>query len=142
MVVVLSFIHRTKRKFINSNSTNIYSSTWFTLQYSFHGGFNRFVMSYTVTLKGGSPWGFRFQGGCDFHEPIKVAKVSLQQFLLLVKTSETKYNYPILVNIVNNKLNPRNLTTSFYLIKSIYNAGFYLWNIFKPKRCFCGIFIY
>jgi hypothetical protein len=54
-------------------------------------------MSYTVTLKGGSPWGFRFQGGYDFHEPIKVAKVSLQQFSLLVKTSETKYNYPMLV---------------------------------------------
>ncbi|CAC5369196.1 unnamed protein product [Mytilus coruscus] len=33
-------------------------------------------MSYTVTLKGGSPWGFRFQGGCDFNEPIKIAKIN------------------------------------------------------------------
>ncbi|XP_076073821.1 uncharacterized protein LOC143045293 isoform X21 [Mytilus galloprovincialis] len=31
---------------------------------------------YTVTLKGGSPWGFRFQGGCDFNEPIKIAKIN------------------------------------------------------------------
>lgn len=35
-------------------------------------------MAYTVTLKGGSPWGFRFQGGSDFNEPIKVAKVRFQ----------------------------------------------------------------
>ncbi|XP_052069186.1 sorbin and SH3 domain-containing protein 1-like isoform X6 [Mytilus californianus] len=33
-------------------------------------------MSYTVTLMGGSPLGFRFQGGCDFNEPIKIAKIN------------------------------------------------------------------
>ena len=34
------------------------------------------VMAYTVVLLGGTPWGFRLQGGTDFNEPITIAKVS------------------------------------------------------------------
>ena len=30
---------------------------------------------FTVTLTGGTPWGFRLQGGEEFDEPIRIAKV-------------------------------------------------------------------
>ena len=34
---------------------------------------------FTVTLEGGAPWGFRLQGGEEFEEPIRIAKVSIIQ---------------------------------------------------------------
>ena len=34
-------------------------------------------MVFTVCLKGGLPWGLRLQGGREFNEPIRIAKVSL-----------------------------------------------------------------
>lgn len=34
-------------------------------------------MSYCVELKGGSPWGFRLQGGRDIGEKLKIGKVSI-----------------------------------------------------------------
>lgn len=34
-------------------------------------------MVFTVTLTGGTPWGFRLQGGREFNEPIRVAKVCI-----------------------------------------------------------------
>ncbi|KAL3877382.1 hypothetical protein ACJMK2_035100 [Sinanodonta woodiana] len=33
-------------------------------------------MALTVVLKGGTPWGFRLQGGCDFNEPVRIAKIN------------------------------------------------------------------
>ncbi|XP_060066917.1 uncharacterized protein LOC132547177 isoform X3 [Ylistrum balloti] len=33
-------------------------------------------MSFTVVLKGGPPWGFRIQGGLEYEEPIKIAKIN------------------------------------------------------------------
>ncbi|XP_052767527.1 serine/arginine repetitive matrix protein 2-like isoform X6 [Mya arenaria] len=33
-------------------------------------------MVFTVTLKGGLPWGFRLQGGREFNEPIRIAKIN------------------------------------------------------------------
>ena len=33
-------------------------------------------MSFTVVLEGGSPWGFRLEGGSDFNQTIRIAKVS------------------------------------------------------------------
>ena len=33
-------------------------------------------MAYTVVLEGGSPWGFRLEGGAEFNEPLKIAKGS------------------------------------------------------------------
>ena len=53
-------------------------------------------MSYTVTLKGGSPWGFRFQGGYDFHEPIKVAKIN---------SNSKAYNEGLKVGHIINAIN-------------------------------------
>ena len=32
-------------------------------------------MAYTVVLEGGTPWGFRLEGGSEFSEPLKIAKV-------------------------------------------------------------------
>ncbi|XP_061081004.1 LIM domain-binding protein 3b [Conger conger] len=33
-------------------------------------------MSYTVTLKGPAPWGFRLQGGKDFNMPLTISRIS------------------------------------------------------------------
>ncbi|XP_053392594.1 sorbin and SH3 domain-containing protein 1-like isoform X12 [Mercenaria mercenaria] len=33
-------------------------------------------MDFSVTLSGGSPWGFRLQGGREFNEPIRIAKIN------------------------------------------------------------------
>ncbi|XP_033746573.1 uncharacterized protein LOC117331777 isoform X4 [Pecten maximus] len=33
-------------------------------------------MSFTIVLKGGPPWGFRIQGGLEYEEPIKIAKIN------------------------------------------------------------------
>lgn len=38
-------------------------------------------MAYTVVLDGGSPWGFRLEGGKDFNEPLRIAKVSTATLL-------------------------------------------------------------
>ena len=35
----------------------------------------RFIMPRIVTLSGGSPWGFRLVGGCDFHANLAISKV-------------------------------------------------------------------
>ncbi len=34
-------------------------------------------MAYTVILEGGSPWGFRLEGGSEFNEPLRIAKVRI-----------------------------------------------------------------
>jgi hypothetical protein len=35
-------------------------------------------MSYSVTLTGPGPWGFRLQGGKDFNMPLTISRVSVQ----------------------------------------------------------------
>lgn len=48
-------------------------------------------MDFEVELKGGAPWGFRIQGGKEFHSAIKITFVSFKhsrfvsivQFILL-----------------------------------------------------------
>lgn len=35
-------------------------------------------MSYSVTLTGPGPWGFRLQGGKDFNMPLTISRVSAQ----------------------------------------------------------------
>ena len=37
---------------------------------------------FTVTLTGGTPWGFRLQGGEEFDEPITIAKVRFRSFFM------------------------------------------------------------
>ena len=37
---------------------------------------------FTVTLTGGTPWGFRLQGGEEFDEPIRIAKVRFRSFFM------------------------------------------------------------
>lgn len=34
------------------------------------------MSSYTVTLNGPAPWGFRLQGGKDFNMPLTISRVS------------------------------------------------------------------
>lgn len=34
--------------------------------------------TFEVQLQGGSPWGFRLQGGKEFRAPLLIAKVSLE----------------------------------------------------------------
>lgn len=34
-------------------------------------------MSYSVTLTGPGPWGFRLQGGKDFNMPLTISRVSV-----------------------------------------------------------------
>ena len=34
------------------------------------------MMSLSVSLTGGSPWGFKMKGGKDFHLPLTIGKVS------------------------------------------------------------------
>ncbi|CAL1541904.1 unnamed protein product, partial [Lymnaea stagnalis] len=41
-----------------------------------HGGFDQNMTTFTIVLTGGSPWGFRLQGGREFNEPVKVAKIN------------------------------------------------------------------
>ncbi|KAJ8365396.1 hypothetical protein SKAU_G00142270 [Synaphobranchus kaupii] len=33
-------------------------------------------MSYTVTIKGPAPWGFRMQGGKDFNMPLTISRIA------------------------------------------------------------------
>lgn len=40
--------------------------------------------SYTVSLRGGGPWGFRLQGGKDFGSPLAISKVSLAVVCLII----------------------------------------------------------
>ena len=51
-----------------------------------HGGFDQNMTTFTVVLTGGSPWGFRLQGGREFNEPVRIAKVS--SFLFVLSKSE------------------------------------------------------
>lgn len=42
-------------------------------------------MSYSVTLTGPGPWGFRLQGGKDFNMPLTISRVSVIVHSLLPK---------------------------------------------------------
>ena len=43
-------------------------------------------MKRTVTLNGGSPWGFRLIGGSDFHASLAISKVSILIILFVSVT--------------------------------------------------------
>ena len=57
-------------------------------------------MAYTVVLEGGSPWGFRLEGGSEFSEPLRIAKVSPRKHFHFIDLE----NVPVSVLTVCQKL--------------------------------------
>lgn len=51
-------------------------------------------MAFQVVLEGGTPWGFRLQGGHEFEEPLQIAKVSdLMPFFFMKPNAFHKVMY-------------------------------------------------
>lgn len=49
------------------------------------------MSTYTVTLSGPAPWGFRLQGGKDFNMPLTISRVSQEcDSNLLAKKKKTE----------------------------------------------------
>ena len=47
-------------------------------------------MAYTVILEGGSPWGFRLEGGSEFNEPLRIAKVRINSARIAIVKDEAR----------------------------------------------------
>lgn len=48
-----------------------------------HGGFDWIMSTFTVVLRGGSPWGFRIKGGREFEESVTISKVSVFSYFFI-----------------------------------------------------------
>ena len=52
------------------------------------------MAEFEVFLQGGSPWGFRLQGGKEFRIPLRISRVSICQYLSFLLIMNLRDNPP------------------------------------------------
>ena len=76
------------------------------------------AMAFTVVLEGGSPWGFRLQGGREFNEPLRIAKVGCQDCSVMFKCAIMSRLDAIFAPCINSSPRPNAPCVYWYTHKS------------------------